>query len=167
MAKLAIYPGTFDPVHNGHAELIRRASRLFDGVIVAVAASAGKQPCFTLEERVGLVTQAVRDMDNVTVESFEGLLVKFAERRKAYIVVRGLRAVSDFEYELQLANMNHKMLDPLETLFLPAEEAFGYVSSTLVREIALMGGDPAPFVPAVVARAFEEKLGGGATSGKK
>ena len=143
---MAVYPGTFDPIHNGHTDLIQRASRLFDRVIVAVAASAGKNPCFSLGERVGLASEVLKQFDNVAVESFEGLLVHFAARRKAHIVVRGLRAVSDFEYELQLANMNHKMFEQLETLFLPADEAFGYVSSTLVREIAIMNGDPRPFV---------------------
>ena len=134
MEKVAVYPGTFDPIHNGHTDLIQRASRLFDRVIVAVAASAGKNPCFSLGERVGLACEVLKKFDNVAVESFEGLLVHFAARRRAHIVVRGLRAVSDFEYELQLANMNHKMFEELETLFLPADEAFGYVSSTLVRE---------------------------------
>jgi len=158
MEKVAVYPGTFDPIHNGHLDLIKRASRLFDRVIVAVAASAGKNPCFALDERVELASEVLKPFDNVSVESFEGLLVHFAARRKAHIVVRGLRAVSDFEYELQLANMNHRMFDDLETLFLPADEAFGYVSSTLVREIALMNGDPRPFVPRAVAQAFESKL---------
>ena len=158
MEKVAVYPGTFDPIHNGHTDLIQRASRLFDRVIVAVAASAGKNPCFSLGERVGLASEVLKKFDNVVVESFEGLLVHFAARRRAHIVVRGLRAVSDFEYELQLANMNHKMFEELETLFLPADEAFGYVSSTLVREIAMMNGDPRPFVDPLVANAFDGKL---------
>ena len=158
MEKVAVYPGTFDPIHNGHTDLIQRASRLFDRVIVAIAASAGKNPCFSLTERVGLASEVLQKFDNVAVESFDGLLVHFAARRKAYIVVRGLRAVSDFEYELQLANMNHKMFEDLETLFLPADEMFGYVSSTLVREIAMMDGDPSPFVDPIVARAFDGKL---------
>ena len=158
MEKVAVYPGTFDPIHNGHTGLIERASRLFDQVVVAIAVSAGKNPCFSLGERVGLASEVLKDFENVSVEPFEGLLVHFAARRKARIVVRGLRAVSDFEYELQLANMNHRMASELETLFLPAGESFGYVSSTLVREIAMMHGDPRPFVDPVVARAFESKL---------
>ena len=158
MDKVAVYPGTFDPLHNGHTDLIRRASRLFDRVIVAVAASAGKNPCFSLEERVGLASEVLSVLDNVTVEPFRGLLVQFAARKRAHIVIRGLRAVSDFEYELQLANMNHRMMGELETLFLPADESFGYVSSTLVREIAMMNGDPRPFVDPLVAKAFDSKL---------
>lgn len=158
MEKVAVYPGTFDPVHNGHTDLIGRATRLFDRVIVAVAASAGKNPCFSLDERVDLASRVLGPLGNVSVEPFRGLLVNFAEERRAHIVVRGLRAVSDFEYELQLAHMNHKMFGKLETLFLPADETFGYVSSTLVREIAMMDGDPRPFVDPLVADAFEAKL---------
>ena len=158
MEKVAVYPGTFDPIHNGHTDLIQRASRLFDRIIVAVAVSAGKNPCFSLGERVGLACEVLKELGNVSVEPFEGLLVHFAARRQAHIVIRGLRAVSDFEYELQLANMNHKMFGELETLFLPADESFGYVSSTLVREIAMMRGDPRPFVDPVVASAFGSKL---------
>ena len=156
MARVAIYPGTFDPIHNGHVDLINRAARMFDKIIVAVAISAGKRPRFTVDERVDLAQTVLSSLDNIEVSRFDGLLIHFAEKMNATVVVRGLRAVSDFEYELQLASMNRKMMPALETVFLPSDEGLSYISSTLVREIALLGGDVSPFVDTRVVNAFEE-----------
>ena len=154
MEQVAIYPGTFDPIHNGHTDLIQRASRMFHRVIVSVAVSAGKNPRFTVDERMALVEQVSRPFTNVEVDRFDGLLIHFAAQRDAHVVVRGLRAVSDFEFELQLASMNRKMAPDLETVFLTPDEGFSYVSSTLVREIATFGGDIRSFVDPVVVEAF-------------
>ena len=155
MDRVAIYPGTFDPIHNGHTDLIQRASRMFDRVVVAVAISAGKRPCFSVDERVELAEAVVRPFPNVEVDRFDGLLIHFAAHREANIVMRGLRAVSDFEFEFQLASMNRKMAPTLETVFLTPDEGNSYVSSTLVREIAMLGGDIRPFVDPLVFDAFE------------
>lgn len=154
MEQVAIYPGTFDPIHNGHTDLIARASRMFDRVIVAVAISTGKRPRFSVDERMGLVERIAKPFPNVEVDRFDGLLIHFAAKRSANVVVRGLRAVSDFEFELQLASMNRKMAPELETVFLTPDEGFSYVSSTLVREISMLGGDIRPFVDPVVVEAF-------------
>ncbi|MCH9671913.1 MAG: pantetheine-phosphate adenylyltransferase [Gammaproteobacteria bacterium] len=154
MARVAIYPGTFDPIHNGHVDLINRASGMFDKIIVAVAISAGKRPRFTVDERASLAESVLAHQPNVEVSRFDGLLIHFAAQKQATVVVRGLRAVSDFEYELQLASMNRKMMPELETVFLPSDEGLSYISSTLVREIAALGGDVAPFVDARVIDAF-------------
>ncbi len=154
MEQVAIYPGTFDPIHNGHTDLIARASRMFDRVIVAVAISTGKRPRFSVDERMGLVERIAKPFSNVEVDRFDGLLIHFAAKRSANVVVRGLRAVSDFEFELQLASMNRKMAPELETVFLTPDEGFSYVSSTLVREISMLGGDIRPFVDPVVVEAF-------------
>ena len=161
MAKIVLYPGTFDPVTNGHCDLIERASRLFDKVIVAVAISAGKSPLFTVEERVSLVEQSVKHIDNVEVCGFSGLLVDLAKEKNANALLRGLRAVSDFEYEFQLANMNRHLSPDLESLFLTPSEKYSFISSTLVREVASLGGDVSEFVPNVVklelTKHFESK----------
>ncbi|MEM7250109.1 MAG: pantetheine-phosphate adenylyltransferase [Pseudomonadota bacterium] len=157
MTRVAIYPGTFDPIHNGHVDLIHRAATMFDKIIVAVAISAGKRPRFTVDERVELAQQVLSSLDNIEVSRFDGLLIHFAAANQATVVVRGLRAVSDFEYELQLASMNRKMMPELETVFLPSDEGLSYISSTLVREIALLGGDVTPFVDPLVVSAFSER----------
>ena len=159
MDTVAIYPGTFDPITNGHADLIQRARRRFDRVIVAVAGSTGKSTCFTLEERVSLARTAVAQIDQVEVTGFDGLLVKFAEEQGAGVILRGLRAVSDFEYEFQLASMNRKLAPGVETMFLTPDEGYSFISSSLVREIAALGGDVRAFVHPAVQEALKERFG--------
>lgn len=149
-----IYPGTFDPITNGHVDLIGRAARLFDRVIVGVAASPSKKPMFTLEQRVDLARTAVANLDNVEVVGFAGLLVDFARDCDANVLIRGLRAVSDFEYEFQLANMNRRLKPDLESVFLTPSEENSFISSTLVKEVAIHGGDVGQFVQAHVAAAL-------------
>jgi len=158
MAKIVLYPGTFDPITLGHLDLIERASRLFDKVIVAVADSAGKNPLFSVEERVALVEQVVAGKENVEVCGFSGLLVDLAKKKQANVLLRGLRAVSDFEYEFQLANMNRRLAPNLESLFLTPAEQYSFISSTLVREIAALGGDVSQFVPSEVLQALNERF---------
>lgn len=155
----AIYPGTFDPITNGHTDLVQRASKLFSRVIVAIAANPGKQPFFPLEQRIELAHAALIGIDGVEVVGFEGLLVEFAHSRRAQVLLRGLRAVSDFEYEFQLANMNRRLAPDIETLFLTPSEQFAYISSSLVREIALLGGDISPFVHEKVGAALHTRIG--------
>jgi pantetheine-phosphate adenylyltransferase len=149
-----IYPGTFDPITNGHIDLISRAVNLFDKVIVAVAANSKKTVYFPLEKRVKLVSEVLRDYVSVEVISFSGLLVDLAREKNSYVVLRGLRAISDFEYEFQLAGMNKKLEPRFETIFLTPSEQYSYLSSSLVREIALLGGDISPFVPPLVLKSF-------------
>ncbi|MCU0936038.1 MAG: pantetheine-phosphate adenylyltransferase [Gammaproteobacteria bacterium] len=159
MPLTVVYPGTFDPVTNGHCDLIDRASRLFERVVVGVAASTHKQPFFPIDERLALVAQAVPHYTNVVVRRLDGLLVDFVEAQGASVILRGLRAVSDFEYEFQLASMNRRLLPTVETLFLTPAEQFGFISSTLVREVAALGGDVSPFVPEPVAAALGRRFG--------
>lgn len=142
----AIYPGTFDPITNGHMDLVNRASRIFDRIVVAIAASTDKTPCFTLEERVKMARTVLAEFSNVEITGFDSLLVKFAQTQGAAVILRGLRAVSDFEYEFQLASMNRKLDPQMETMFLTPDEGYSYISSSLVREIASHGGDIRPFV---------------------
>jgi pantetheine-phosphate adenylyltransferase len=158
MHRRAIYPGTFDPVTNGHADLIERAARLFKHVIIGIAANPSKQPRFTLEERVEQVKLITAHLDNVEVVGFSGLLVDFARDQKASVLVRGLRAVSDFEYEFQLANMNRRLSPDLESVFLTPAEENSFISSTLVKEVALHGGDVSQFVHPQVALALKAKI---------
>ncbi|MBT1446136.1 pantetheine-phosphate adenylyltransferase [Shewanella sp. JM162201] len=148
----AIYPGTFDPVTNGHADLIERAANLFKQVVIGVAASPSKQPRFSLEKRVELLKKVTAHLDNVEVVGFTGLLVDFAKEQQASVLVRGLRAVSDFEYEFQLANMNRRLSPDLESVFLTPAEENSFISSTLVKEVALHGGDVSQFVHPEVAK---------------
>ncbi len=156
--RIAICPGTFDPITNGHLDVIQRAARLFDRVIVAVAASEPKAPLFTLEERLSQVQQAVRAFPNVGAEVFSGLLVEYVRLRSAHVIVRGLRAVSDFEFEFQLALMNRKLNEQVETLFMMPRETYTFLSSRLVKEIAMLGGDVAEFVPPHVVEALRSKM---------
>lgn len=156
--KTAIYPGSFDPIHNGHLDVIERASKLWDRVIVAVAVNHEKQGLFTMDERVGLIKKASRHLPDVEVTSFEGLLVDYVLEVRANAVLRGLRAVSDFEYEFQMALMNRSLDESLETVFLMPSQENIYLSSRIVKEVANFGGDITKFVPAVVNDAVAEKL---------
>ncbi|NIG87832.1 pantetheine-phosphate adenylyltransferase [Serratia symbiotica] len=158
MFRKAIYPGTFDPMTNGHLDLVTRASLMFDHVVLAIAASSSKKPLFNLEERVALATQVTSHLDNVEVLGFSELMAHFAAHHNANILVRGLRAVSDFEYEMQLANMNRYLMPTLESIFLMPSEECSFISSSLVKEVALHGGDIAPFLPGVATQALMEKL---------
>ncbi len=154
----AIYPGSFDPVTNGHLDVIQRASQLFDEVVVAVAFNDAKNPLFTAQERVDLLKKTVAKIRNVKVDCFEGLLMAFARKQKACAVVRGLRAVSDFEFEFQMALMNRKLEPKIETVFLTPQEEYTYLSSRIVKEIARLGGNVDQFVPAVVAKGLGKKF---------
>jgi len=158
MTKTAIYPGTFDPITNGHTDLIQRASKLFDKVIVAVAAHSGKNPAFTLDERIQLAKTALAGIDRIEVCGFDVLLVNFAQQKNAHIILRGLRAVSDFEYEFQLTGMNRKLAPELETMFLMPAEQYTYISSSLVKEVARLSGDISGFVHEDVHNALKDKL---------
>ncbi|MBL0518729.1 pantetheine-phosphate adenylyltransferase [Aeromonas caviae] len=157
MTNKVIYPGTFDPITNGHTDLIGRAARLFDEVVVGVANSPSKRPLFDLEERVQLARQVTVHLPNVKVVGFSGLLVDFAREQQANVLIRGLRAVSDFEYEFQLANMNRRLMPTLESVFLTPAEENSFISSTLVKEVALHGGDIHQFVDPLVAQAIAAK----------
>ena len=155
---IVVYPGTFDPITNGHADLIDRAGKLFDKVIVAVAASPKKQPLFTLEQRIKLADEVVGGRPGVEVCGFDGLLTEFMKTRNANVLLRGLRAVSDFEYEFQLANMNRALSPEIESLFLTPSEQYSFISSTLIREIASLKGNVSKFVHPQVEAALKEQL---------
>jgi pantetheine-phosphate adenylyltransferase len=159
MKTTAVYPGTFDPITNGHADLVRRAVRLFDRVVVGVAANPKKEPFFSLDERMSLARETLQGMERVDILGFDGLLAKFAAREGARVILRGLRAVSDFEHEFQLAGMNRWLAPELETLFLTPAEEYAYVSSSLVREIASLGGDISHFVSPAVKAALDARMG--------
>jgi len=154
----AVYPGTFDPITNGHTDLVARASRLFERVIVAVAQDTAKRPFCEIDQRVELARLVLTQFPNVEVTAFSGLLVRFCEAQGAEVVIRGLRAVSDFEYEFQLAGMNRRLAPEVETLFLTPAEQYAFISSSLVREIARLGGDVAEFVHPAVQQALAEKF---------
>ena len=158
LMRRAIYPGSFDPVTNGHLDVVERARKLFDEVIVAVAYNDEKQPLFSLRERLDLLQRTVGKIDNVRIAQFKGLLVEFAKAEKAGAVIRGLRAVSDFEFEFQMALMNRKLDAAVETIFLMPKEEYTYLSSRIVKEIARLGGDVSSFVPACVAKALNSKF---------
>jgi pantetheine-phosphate adenylyltransferase len=156
--RTAIYPGSFDPLTNGHLDVIQRATKLFDRVVVAVAKSDAKQPLFTLEERVELVKTAVRHLPNVEADAFDVLLVDYVEQRGAQAVIRGLRAVSDFEFEFQMALMNRKLNERIETIFMMPKDTYTFLSSRIVKEIARLGGDVSSFVPPHVVDALGTAL---------
>jgi pantetheine-phosphate adenylyltransferase len=159
--KIAIYPGTFDPITFGHLDIIKRASLLFDKLIVASAKDSNKNPLFSLDERVELINQEIHDnklQDKVIVMKFEGLLVDFAKKNQAQIIIRGLRAVSDFEYEFQMFGMNSKLEPSIQTIFLPASENHHFIASKLVKEIARLGGDISKFVSSNVLLALKQKI---------
>ena len=154
----AVYPGSFDPVTNGHLDVIRRASGLVDELIVGVLNNKAKTPLFSVEERVKMLNEVTRDMTNVIVVPFDGLLVEFAKKMDACMIVRGLRAITDFEYELQMSQTNQKLDPNIETMFLTTSIEYSYLSSTTVREIAAFGGDLTQFVPEAVALELEKKM---------
>jgi len=158
MNHTAVYPGTFDPITLGHDDLIRRAARLFDRVIVAVADSSSKRPFFSRDERVEMASEVLRDVGNVEVVGFSGLLMRFVQDHRARVVIRGLRAASDFEYEFQLAGMNRGLYPDVETLFLTPGERYMFISATIVREISVLGGDVSKFVPPLVAKRLAAKI---------
>ncbi len=158
MNNKAVYPGTFDPITLGHEDLVRRAAKLFDHVVLAVADSRAKRPLFTLAERIDMARTALGDVKNVTVEGFSGLLMQFVEDHDARVVVRGVRAVSDFDYEFQLAGMNRKMYPDIETVFMTPGEEHMFLSATLVREISVLGGNVSKFVSPGVAKRLQVKI---------
>ncbi|MGF1903814.1 pantetheine-phosphate adenylyltransferase [Aliivibrio salmonicida] len=158
MTTRVIYPGTFDPITNGHFDIIKRSAAMFDEIIVAVAASPSKKTLFTLEERVALVQDSVQSLANVSVEGFSGLLVDFAKVKQANLLVRGLRTTMDFEYEFGLTNMYRKFMPELESVFLTPSEEYAFLSSTIVREVALHGGSAESFVPSTVHKALKNKI---------
>ena len=156
----AMYPGTFDPITNGHEDLVRRAARVFDRVVVAIAASPGKAPLFDLSERVAMAEAVLEDCSGVTVTGYEGLTVDFAQQHNLGVIIRGLRAVSDFEYEFQLATMNRHLTENVETVFLTPTEQYTFISSSLVREVAQLGGDVSAFVSQHVEQALKGRYEG-------
>lgn len=161
MSRLAVYPGTFDPITNGHLDIVSRASQLFDEIILLIAQNVSKTTLFSIEERLELAQKAVEGLGQVSVETFGGLLAEFAREQKAAAIIRGLRAVKDFEYEFQMALMNKSLYPEVETVFFMPSERFTYVNSSIVREVARLGGDITQYVPPVVALAFADKFSSG------
>ena len=159
MSKIAVYPGGFDPITNGHLDIVRRASQMFDRVVVAVASSIDKHPLFDIDERIDMVQKAVAGLRNVRVDRIDGLLVDYVRRKRAAVIVRGLRAVSDFEFEFQLALMNRKLDSRIETIFLMTKDEYTFISSRLVKEISQLGGDVSGFVPRGGKRTLAHKFG--------
>ena len=156
--KIAIYPGTFDPITLGHIDVIKRGSKLFDQVIVTIAINQSKMPLFTIDERIEMINDAVKEFNNVSVEKFDGLLVNFATQRNASVIIRGLRAVSDFEYEFQMALMNKHLQNEITTVFLMPNEKYTYLNSTIVKDVAKFGGNFNKFVTNFVAKKLIEKF---------
>ena len=160
MPTLAVYPGSFDPLTNGHVDIITRGARLFDKIVVAILVNSEKSPLFSMAERVEIAKDVFKDLPNVEVETFEGLLVDFVERRGAQVIVRGLRAVSDFEFEFQMALMNRRLNGKIDTIFMMPAEPYTYTSSRLIKEVFRLGGPVDGLVPTVVERRLQEKLPG-------
>lgn len=158
MKSLAIYAGTFDPMTLGHVDLIQRSAAVFDRMILAVSIASAKQTLFSVEERLAQMREVVRDFDNVEVDSFDGLLIDYARRREAHVLIRGLRAHTDFEYEFRMALTNRKMAPEIETLFMMPKETHSYVSSSMVKEVAMLGGDVRDFVPPIILKALMARL---------
>jgi len=160
-ARLAVYPGSFDPIHKGHVDIILRGARLFDRIVIAVLRNAEKAPLFSVEERIDLMREVFRDQPNVEVEAFDGLLVDYARQKHASVIVRGLRAVSDFEFEFQMALMNRRLSPEIETVFMMPAEPYTYTSSRLVKEVFSLGGVVSGLVPEAVERRMRERRSGG------
>jgi pantetheine-phosphate adenylyltransferase len=158
--RTAIYPGSFDPITNGHLDVVERAAKLFDRVIMAVAKNDGKSPLFSLEDRLAMIAEAIKPIPNVEADAFDGLLVDYAVRCQTRAIIRGLRAVSDFEFEFQLALMNRKLNENVETIFMMPKDTYTFLSSRIVKEIARLGGNVSPFVPVHVQQALARKLKG-------
>ncbi len=158
MSKVAIYPGSFDPVTYGHIDLIKRAGRIFDKVIVAVAANSQKAPLFSLDDRLRMLREATKGMKNISIESFECLVVDFAHQKKVNVIIRGLRMISDFEYEFQMALTNRRFAEDVETIFLMPSEGYSFLSSTLLKEAARLGADLSTFVPGFVEKQLKNRL---------
>jgi pantetheine-phosphate adenylyltransferase len=161
MEKTAVYPGTFDPVTNGHVDIIRRAVRMFDNVVVALANNPEKKPLFDFDERKRLIEESIRDLDNVRVDAFQTLLVDYVRKQKSDVIIRGVRAFTDFDYEYQMAMMNRSLDSDIETVFMLPSEEYTYVSSRLIKEVAGLGGDVGHLVPPVVLAALKDKLATG------
>ena len=156
--RTAIYPGSFDPVTYGHIDIIKRSAKMVDKLIIGVLSNSSKTPLFSVEERVKMLKEVTKDLGNVKVVPFDGLLVEFARQQKARLVIRGLRAITDFEYEIQMSQTNHKLEPEVETMFLTTNLKYSYLSSTIVREVAAFGGDISQFVPETVAKSIKEKM---------
>ena len=160
MSRKAIYPGSFDPVTYGHIDLIKRATHVFDEIVVAVAKNLQKQPLFSIDERVSMLKETTKDIKGIRIEVFDGLVIDYARKNKINVLIRGLRMISDFEYELQMALTNRRLAENIETVFLMPSEGYSFLSSTLIKEAASLGGDVSSFVPAAVARNLKERLKG-------
>lgn len=154
--KIAVYPGTFDPITNGHIDIIKRSLRIFDGVVIAVAPNPKKTPLFDLNERIFMIEEATKGMRHIEIEPFDGLLVDYIRQKGAIAIIRGLRAVSDFEYELQMALMNRKLSDTIETVFMMPSEEYSYLTSSLIKEVASYGGEVKDLVPSIAAKRLKD-----------